>query len=154
MARSKRGNMSDKLTGGPLPLYYQVAYRITRWLSDPWSLGGHSYRAVGSGVADRERLTAPVVGRLFLPAKPRTRFTMERCTGRCWPVSARPCAFTGFIAARGRRRVICPGGGGRERINRRWASSAGSADRCHPIDRYSATPTCECRSCSLAYRAA
>ena len=40
MARPKRGNMPDKLTGGPLPLYYQVANLIQNGiLTGTWASG-------------------------------------------------------------------------------------------------------------------
>jgi monoamine oxidase len=42
-----------------------VAYRITRWLSDPWSLGSYSYAAVNVTEDDRKRLAAPIHSRLF-----------------------------------------------------------------------------------------
>lgn len=36
------------------------AYRITRWLSDPWSRGAYSYGKVGSDPGDRKCLTEPI----------------------------------------------------------------------------------------------
>jgi len=40
VARPKRGNMSDKLTDGPLPLYYQVANLIRNGiLTGTWAPG-------------------------------------------------------------------------------------------------------------------
>jgi polyamine oxidase len=38
---------------------------ITRWGSDPFALGSHSFHRVGSGAADRRALAAPIGGRLF-----------------------------------------------------------------------------------------
>ena len=41
------------------------AYTITRWLSDPWSRGSYSYRAVGSRRGDRRKLSEPIANTLF-----------------------------------------------------------------------------------------
>lgn len=41
------------------------AYRLTRWLSDPWSRGSYSYCSVGSSDSDWRYLAAPVADRLF-----------------------------------------------------------------------------------------
>jgi len=41
------------------------AYRVTRWLSTPFSRGSYSYSAVGSNASDRKCLAEPVAGRLF-----------------------------------------------------------------------------------------
>jgi monoamine oxidase len=38
---------------------------ITRWGSDPFALGSHSFHRVGAGPAERRALAAPVAGRLF-----------------------------------------------------------------------------------------
>ena len=42
-----------------------VGYRVTRWLSDPYSRGSYSYAAVGNSCADRKILAQPVAGRIF-----------------------------------------------------------------------------------------
>lgn len=41
------------------------AYRLTRWLSDPWSRGSYSFPATGSDCNDRKHLAEPVANRLF-----------------------------------------------------------------------------------------
>lgn len=41
-----------------------TAYRITRWLKDPWALGSYSFRSVETLPEDFQRLAQPV-GRLF-----------------------------------------------------------------------------------------
>lgn len=40
-------------------------FQITRWASDPFSLGSYSYNALGSTPKDRETLAQPVAGRVF-----------------------------------------------------------------------------------------
>jgi len=40
-------------------------YVLTRWLSDPWSRGSYSYRAMGGKESDRQVLAEPVADRLF-----------------------------------------------------------------------------------------
>ncbi|HKU97689.1 MAG TPA: FAD-dependent oxidoreductase [Vineibacter sp.] len=42
-----------------------VAYRYTRWLSDPWSAGSYSYPAVGSVPDDRSLYARPLGQRVF-----------------------------------------------------------------------------------------
>jgi monoamine oxidase len=42
-----------------------ISYRLTRWLTDPWSRGSYSYAAVKSTNTDRQSLSEPVGGRLF-----------------------------------------------------------------------------------------
>jgi monoamine oxidase len=49
----------------PARLLEPEAYAITRWLSDPWSIGSYSYRAVGSRHGDREKLSEPIADTLF-----------------------------------------------------------------------------------------
>jgi monoamine oxidase len=41
------------------------AFRVTRWLSDPWALGSYSYASVGTKEEHRRTLTAPVENRLY-----------------------------------------------------------------------------------------
>src|SRR5262249_7726273 len=38
---------------------------ITRWGTDPYARGSHSFHRVGASAADRRALAAPVAGRLF-----------------------------------------------------------------------------------------
>lgn len=42
-----------------------VDWQITRWASDPFSLGSYSFNALGSKPADRSELARPVGGRIF-----------------------------------------------------------------------------------------
>lgn len=42
-----------------------IAYRITRWLKDPWALGSYSFRSIETRPEDFQRLASPVAGRLF-----------------------------------------------------------------------------------------
>ena len=53
----------DSMFPGQVPP--PLAYRFTRWLSDPWSLGGYSYPAVGSPLTDRDRYAESVADRLY-----------------------------------------------------------------------------------------
>jgi polyamine oxidase len=43
-----------------------VAFRFTRWLTDPWALGSYSYPAVGSHLDDRRIYARPVADRVML----------------------------------------------------------------------------------------
>jgi len=42
-----------------------VDYQMTRWATDPYSLGSYSYNALGSTPVMRKNLAAPLKGRLF-----------------------------------------------------------------------------------------
>lgn len=41
------------------------SFRVTRWLSDPWTRGSYSYGKVGSSEDDRRLLAEPIWNRLF-----------------------------------------------------------------------------------------
>ena len=58
--RSRRRPRPDRF-GVPEP----TDVLITRWGTDPFALGSHSFHRVGGSVADRRALAAPVAGRLF-----------------------------------------------------------------------------------------
>jgi len=53
----------DELFGAGLPAPIDSA--VTRWASDPYSLGAYSYLALGSAPSDQDTLAAPVLGRLL-----------------------------------------------------------------------------------------
>ncbi|MCU0268117.1 MAG: FAD-dependent oxidoreductase [Acidimicrobiales bacterium] len=51
--------------GGSSGLPDPTSWAVTRWASDPWSLGSYSYLRVGADPEDRRTLAAPVADTLF-----------------------------------------------------------------------------------------
>jgi monoamine oxidase len=74
--------------GSPAPKV--TDYSVTRWTSDPWSLGSYSFRKVGSLASDYDDLEEPVAGRLFFAGE---------ATSRSYPATMHGAHLSGLRAA-------------------------------------------------------
>jgi monoamine oxidase len=78
-----RGMFGDRIPGPD-------AHQITRWGSDPFSLGAYSYVPVGRSGDDYEALAEPVAGRLLFAGE---------ATHRRWPTTVQGAWLSGLREA-------------------------------------------------------